>query len=311
MTLTQVLHIKDKQRSEAEAKAEARTIALCKEIPALSEIDRQLAAYGPALVGFAIAGNKEAIANLEKENLELQERRKQLLLSHGYKANEDSPAYVCAKCSDSGYAKGTLCICVKQQIALSAYASAGLGKGLIGKNFENFSLKYYTGDDLARMEKVVAICRDYVKSFTPTSQPLLFMGKTGLGKTHLSAAIAGGVAARGYNVIYETSQKLFDTYEAARFARDSAPDTEKYEECDLLLIDDLGAECGSQYTAATFFNLLNTRLMHSKPTVINTNLNRPQLEKTYGERVLSRLLGEFRVLLFTGSDVRMQKLSEK
>ena len=142
MTLTQVLHIKDKQRSEAEAKAEARTIALCKEIPALSEIDRQLAAYGPALVGFAIAGNKEAIANLEKENLELQERRKQLLLSHGYKANEDSPAYVCAKCSDSGYAKGTLCICVKQQIALSAYASAGLGKGLIGKNFENFSLKY-------------------------------------------------------------------------------------------------------------------------------------------------------------------------
>ena len=75
MTLTQVLHIKDKQRSEAEAKAEARTIALCKEIPALSEIDRQLAAYGPALVGFAIAGNKEAIANLEKENLELQERR--------------------------------------------------------------------------------------------------------------------------------------------------------------------------------------------------------------------------------------------
>jgi len=51
--------------------------------------------------------------------------------------------------------------------------------------------------------------------------------------------------------------------------------------------------------------------MEGKPTVINTNLNRPQLEKTYGERVLSRLLGEFRVLLFTGSDVRMQKLSEK
>jgi DNA replication protein DnaC len=78
-----------------------------------------------------------------------------------------------------------------------------------------------------------------------------------------------------------------------------------------LLIDDLGAECGSQYTAATFFNLLNTRLMENKPTLINTNLNRAQLEKNYGERVLSRLLGEFRVLLFAGKDVRMQKLAER
>ena len=43
MTVTQALHIKDKQRAEAEAKAEARTAALCKEIPALSEIDRKLA----------------------------------------------------------------------------------------------------------------------------------------------------------------------------------------------------------------------------------------------------------------------------
>jgi DNA replication protein DnaC len=311
MTVTQALHIKDKQRAEAEAKAEARTIALCKEIPALSEIDRKLAAYGPALVGFAIAGDREGLARLEQENLELQERRKQVLIAHGYRENEDAPVYQCPVCSDSGYTKGSLCVCVKKQLTLSAYASAGLGKGLIDKTFDNFSLKYYTGEDLTRMEKVLSICKEYVQTFTPTSQPLLFLGKTGLGKTHLSAAIAGGVAAKGYKVIYETSQKLFDTYEAARFARENAPDTEKYGECDLLLIDDLGAECGSQYTAATFFNLLNTRLMEGKPTVINTNLNRPQLEKTYGERVLSRLLGEFRVLLFTGSDVRMQKLSEK
>ena len=311
MNLTQALHIKDKLRNEAEAKAEARTAALCKEIPALGDIDRRLSAFGPAIVGLAIAGDKEGIARLEQENLELQERRRQLLISHGYRGDEDAPAYECKVCSDSGYVKGTLCLCVKKQLTLSAYASAGLGKGLIDKTFENFSLKYFTGDDLARMERVLAICKDYVKNFNPASQPLLFLGKTGLGKTHHSAAIAGGVAAKGYRVIYETSQKLFDTYEAARFARDNAPDTEKYEACDLLLIDDLGAECGSQYTAATFFNLLNTRLMEGKPTVINTNLNRPQLEKTYGERVLSRLLGEFRVLLFTGSDVRMQKLSEK
>ncbi|MBR5263711.1 MAG: hypothetical protein IKV50_03350, partial [Clostridia bacterium] len=156
MTVTQALHIKDKQRAEAEAKAEARTIALCKEIPALSEIDRKLAAFGPALVGFAIAGDKEGLARLEQENLELQERRKQVLVAHGYRENEDAPVYQCSLCSDSGYTKGSLCLCVKKQLTLSAYASAGLGKGLIDKRFDNFSLKYYTGEDLTRMEKVLS-----------------------------------------------------------------------------------------------------------------------------------------------------------
>lgn len=311
MTKIEALHIKDKQRNQAEAAAEARTRELYKEIPKLKALDEQLSQGGPALVMAALSGDMEGLAEIEKANLGLQQMRADLLVSHGYSATEDAPVYTCKECSDSGYVGQKLCICVKKEISLSAYTSAGLGKGLADKNFDNFSLQYYTGEDKERMTKVLAACKDYAASFTPESKPLLFMGKTGLGKTHLSAAIAGTVAAKGYRVIYETSQKLFDTYEAARFGRENAPDTRRYEECDLLLIDDLGAECGSQYTAATFFNLLNIRLMENKPTLINTNLNRAQLEKNYGERVLSRLLGEFRVLLFTGKDVRMQKVTEK
>lgn len=309
ITTTEALQKKAKLRAEAEAKADARTAALCREIPALAKLDRELAACGPALIAAAIGKDLAKLKEIEAHNLALQEKRKNLLVAHGYKPNEDAPVYDCALCSDSGYVKSSLCVCVKKQIALSAYASAGLGKGLIGKTFENFSLRYYEGEELSRMETILAICKKYAQNFSKDAQSLLFMGKTGLGKTHLSAAIAREVAAKGYSVLYETSQKLFDTYEAARFAREGAPSTEKYETCDLLIIDDLGAECGSQYTAATFFNLLNTRLIEGKPILINTNLNRPQLEKAYGERVLSRLLGEFRVLLFAGKDIRMQKLS--
>ncbi len=311
MTLIEALHIKDKQRNQAEEKAEARTRELCKEIPELAALDKQLSEGGPALVMAALSGDTAALDEIQVLNQLLQQKRADLLVSHGFSATEDAPVYTCKECSDSGYVGQKLCVCVKKEITLAAYTSAGLGKGLIGKTFDNFSLQYYTGEDKERMAKVLAICKDYAEKFTPASTPLLFMGKTGLGKTHLSAAIAGAVAAKGYRVIYETSQKLFDTYESARFGRENAPDTDRYETCDLLLIDDLGAECGSQYTAATFFNLLNTRLMQNKPTVINTNLGRPQLEKNYGERVLSRLLGDFRVLLFTGKDVRMQKIAEK
>ena len=311
MTLIEALHIKDKQRSQAEAVAEQRTRKLYAELPHLKELDKKLSEEGPALVMAALSGDLESLAEIEKANLELQQKRRELLVSHGYSATEDAPDYHCKECSDSGYVGQKLCVCVKKEITLSAYTSAGLGKGLIDKTFDNFFLRYYSGEDKELMTRVLSICKDYAERFTPASEPLLFVGKTGLGKTHLSAAIAGAVAAKGYRVIYETSQKLFDTYEAARFGRENAPDTDRYEACDLLIIDDLGAECGSQYTAATFFNLLNTRLMENKPTIINTNLNRAQLEKNYGERVLSRLLGEFRTLSFAGKDVRIQKTTEK
>ena len=311
MTLIEALHIKDKQKSQAEERAEARTRELYKAVPSLAEVDKRLAESGPAMVKAALSGDPAALEEIKQTNLQLQEQRRELLTSHGFRPDEDAPVYTCAECSDTGYVGQKVCTCVRKEITLSAYTASGLGKGLIDKTLDNFLLRYYDGEDKDRMATVLEKCKGYVKNFTPESPSLLFMGKTGLGKTHLSAAIAGAVAAKGYRVVYETSQKLFDTYESARFGRENAPDTEKYETCDLLLIDDLGAECGSQYTAATFFNLLNTRLMENKPTLINTNLNRAQLEKNYGERVLSRLLGEFRVLLFAGKDVRMQKLAER
>lgn len=311
MTVLEALHEKDRQRARAEAAADRRTAELCREIPALCELDRELAACGPAMVTAAISGDSGKLDKIQARNLALQARRADLLQQHGYRADEDAPVYTCKRCGDSGYTGQTLCDCVRTCIAVDAYTSAGLGKGLLGKTFENFSLRYYTADEQPRMDAILTHCRKYAQQFDKNAPSLLFLGKTGLGKTHLSAAIAGTVAQKGYRVLYESSQKLFDCYEAGRFGRDAEQKTERYEDCDLLIIDDLGAECATKYTAATFFNLLNTRLINGKPTIINTNLDRAKLEETYGERVLSRLLGEFRLLLFVGKDVRMQKLSER
>ena len=311
MTITEALLEKDKQRAEAEAKADKRTRELHRDLPALEELDRQLAACGPALVKVMMSKDRQALEKLEAENLSLQEKRRKLLTENGYRPDEDEPPYTCPACRDSGYMGQKLCDCVRKRLAVDLYTSTGLGKGLLGKTFDNFSLHYYIGEDRQHMETVLSICRSYAEKFDENAKPLLFLGKTGLGKTHLSAAIAMTVAKKGYDVLYETAQKLFDRYEASRFGRDNSGMTERYESCDLLLIDDLGTECASQYTSATFFNLINTRLLNGRPILINTNLNRPQLEKAYGERVLSRLLGDFRVLRFVGTDVRMQKVTDK
>lgn len=309
MTITEALQEKNKQRVEAETKADKRTRELHLALPALKELDKQLAACGPALVKVMMSKDRQALEALETENRALQEKRRRLLAENGYRPNEDDPVYACTVCGDSGYVEMKLCDCVRKRIAMERYTATGLGKGLLGKSFDNFSLHYYTGEEKSHMQTLLSICRSYAEGFDENARPLLFMGKTGLGKTHLSAAIASTVAQKGYDVLYETAQKLIDRYEVSRFGGDDSGIIERYESCDLLLIDDLGTERTTQYTAATFFNLLNTRLLNERPIIINTNLNRPQLEKMYGERILSRLLGEFRVLKFVGTDVRMQKVT--
>ena len=82
---------------------------------------------------------------------------------------------------------------------------------------------------------------------------------------------------------------------------------EKLYSCDLLILDDLGSEFSTQYTTASLFDIINSRLISGKKTVINTNLSMAELEKKYGERVVSRLFGHYQVLNFIGSDIRIDK----
>ena len=82
----------------------------------------------------------------------------------------------------------------------------------------------------------------------------------------------------------------------------------KYENCKLLVIDDLGAECITQYSVSSIASLIDLRIVNGRKTIISTNLTPDKIRKTYGERTYSRLLGEFRVLKFMGKDIRMQKI---
>jgi DNA replication protein DnaC len=87
------------------------------------------------------------------------------------------------------------------------------------------------------------------------------MGKTGTGKTHISTAIAREIIARGFDVIYDSAQNIISDFETDKFRSgygQTEMRSEKYLECDLLIIDDLGTEFISQFTVACLYNLLNT-----------------------------------------------------
>ena len=173
---------------------------------------------------------------------------------------------------------------------------------------EGFSVIFITEKEAAQIEETIS---RYKTSPTPAIIPIPgASGGTGLGKTHLSAAVGNIISSKGYSVVYESASALCDTLEAVRFNRAELSERKKYENASLLIIDDLGTENTTAFSTAAIGSLIDLRIVAAKQTVISTNLSFDALKKTYGERIFSRLMGEYRVLALSGCDIRMQKIKE-
>ena len=74
---------------------------------------------------------------------------------------------------------------------------------------------------------------------------------------------------------------------------------------DLLILDDLGSELTTQFTQSALYELVNTRLVGEKHTVISSNLSMEEAARRYAPQIASRLDGEYHVLHFFGDDIRL------
>lgn len=306
MTLNEALNIKNAKRDALLDEADAKRRELHIKLPEIMVIDKKIESLPLRM----LSGESKEKLSAEAEMLNAE--RERILLSAGYSKDYDEPKFECADCNDSGYSDGLkICHCVKEMASSAKYSQSSLAGGLINKNFENFNLDFYSDKNGERlqMEGILNGCKRYAEAFpNDSSAGLLFLGGTGLGKTHLSAAVANKVASKGYSVVYESAQQIFDTCDAVRFNRMDISEKLKYENCGLLIIDDLGAECITQYSVSAITSLIDLRIVNGRPTIISTNLDSLGIRKIYGERLLSRLVGEFRVLQFAGKDIRMQKI---
>ena len=301
--------------------AERRADELHARFPDIAEIDRILADTGMRIFGEAMKGREnldERIASLRAQNLELRKTRAELLMSRGYPADYSSVKYECRDCMDTGFIGTKMCHCMRERLIKAGYESSGIGRLIETQSFDTFSLDYYrqNSEQYNYMKQVYTLCRDYAEGFVPdTGRNLLFCGTTGLGKTHMSTAIAKTVIERGYDVVYVTIQDLVSDFEYERFYRsysdEGEPKTLRYFDCDLVIIDDLGAEVSNQFTVSCLYNVINSRINKAKSMIINTNLNENEIRGRYSDRITSRLFGEFAAFRFYGRDIREIKASEK
>ncbi len=304
------------KRAKAQEDARLRQAKLYAQIPELAQVDALLSQTTARLMKALTEGEDMAqqSAMIQAENAELQAARKELLVSRGYDADVTEPHYECPLCQDTGAVGVKLCTCMKKALIEMEYQTSGLGELMKTQSFDTFDLKYYLIDKeaYACAEHVLASAKEYAQTFdVKTSDNLLFLGNTGLGKTHLCTSIAKEVIDRGFHVVYETAQDFFEKMSQAQFGGNGEkPDTSNYFDCDLLILDDLGTELTNQFTISCLYNLINTRLNRHMPMILNTNLDQDEIAQRYSDRIASRVFGMFRPFLFLGTDIRRQKLIE-
>lgn len=302
----------EQRRLRAIAEADAHAEALREQSEEIRRIDAELSGTGMRLFKAALSG--EDLAPLRARNEELNERKRQIILSLGYPEDYARPHHTCTVCSDTGYVNGTrLCQCLREELIKATIASSGIGHLIEKQSFDNFELGIYSSDEenYKRMKMNLEIAKKYADGFTKGGENLLLMGKTGTGKTHISTAIAREVIRKGYDVIYDTTQNIISDFETDRFKNaysQAEPKADKYLECDLLIVDDLGTEFITPFTVSTIYNLVNTRQNRGLSTIISTNLSPEELSRRYEDRIYSRLIGTgYRVLMFVGPDMRITR----
>lgn len=301
----------NQKRNRALGEAAERLAALHEKYPDLAAIDSALAKTGMNLVQEIVKGSEginDRVAAVRLENERLQKDRADMLIFYGFSPDYTDVKYECTQCQDTGFCGVEPCLCYKKALAKEALAYAGLARLAERQSFDTFDLKYYQGDNRAMMEKVLAFCKRYAESFHEKADSLLLIGNTGLGKTHLSTSIAVSVVEKGYEAVYTSAPNLFSALEAEKFGREAQLTMQEVLDAEFLLIDDLGTENPSNLNNNFLYNIVNTRLITGKPTLINTNLMPADLMKRYTDRLASRLLGEYAVMRFVGSDIRMQKI---
>lgn len=304
----------EQRRTYAETTAKQRKDEAERRIPELRAIDQEIARAGLDVVK-AIGMKEDAdsyIRTLSQKNLEAQDKRKKLLVSAGYSADYLKVPYVCEKCSDSGFVGGYRCSCFDELLKKLAYSRLCGTFPLEKSTFSKFNLSLYSKKvdtetgvvPYDRMQEIFQYCKHYAEDFDTKSPSLFLYGETGLGKTHLSLAIAGEVTKKGFGVIYGSTQNLIEQMEKEHFRGEAEGATDALLECDLLILDDLGAEFTTQYSVSALYNIINTRLQSGLPVIISTNLSVKELEKRYTRRITSRIFGSYTTLAFLGADIR-------
>ncbi len=317
----------DQKRNRAIVEADQRKIELYAEIPGLEKIDNDINSISIRTIkSILTTQNSKAPQELQKELNILKGKKIEILKNAGKSLNDLSPHFECSNCNDTGYIKtsngSVLCPCIKQRLYNIQYNNSNI-YDLENQNFDKFTFDYYADtpdpdkynsaiSPRENMIKIKELCDKFIENFdNPEENNLLFCGSPGLGKTFLSSCIANEIIKKGKTVLYQTAPIMLDNIIDYKFGKTNNDIVKTISNVDLLIIDDLGTEAKNNLKITELFNILNSRLLNQNnritKTIISTNLSLQELYSAYEERILSRIIGNYKACYFFGEDIRIKK----
>lgn len=313
----QIMKMYENIRDEEINALKKRKLEIQKKAPSITGVENKIGLLCIQLsktIFKSSENREELLKKLKYDITELRVKKSELLVQSGYPVDYLDLHYRCSKCKDTGYVENKKCICYKQKLVKLYYKNSELENMLKVNNFNYFNYNYFSakraeGENESprkKIEKNVQMCLDFIKKFNSSDENLLFYGSPGTGKTFLSCCIAKKLLDNGNLVIYRTSESLIDDLRKIRFSNEQDL-AELITDCDLLIIDDLGAEQISDFSRTELFNILNKKLLKHKKMLISTNLSLEDIMKIYSDRITSRLIGEFKLCKFIGEDIRIKK----
>ena len=178
---------------------------------------------------------------------------------------------------------------MKEAKIAQLFASSGIPRRFESCTFDNYKV------NSEKQENVLSVTRCYATSFKERlaqGSSLILSGKPGAGKTHLAAAIAREVMQQGYSVYFTSvlraTRSVKDCYRL-----DSKKSVEKsvneLQKPDLLILDEVGVQFGSETEKLILFEILNGRYEDILPTILISNLSEAELMHYIGARCFDRL----------------------
>lgn len=293
------------KRKERERKAES----LKNELRA-DDTYRALESKRDAII-FSIARLNSQNADLGNLNSDLEETKRLIALrlkELGRDESELSALPDCTVCFDRGTVNGRICECVEKLAYKLLREDCG---GLVTElsDFAEADLSLIPEAVRPGYAKGYRLMEKFAESFPDNKKKILgLFGPVGTGKSFCASILANSLMKRDFRVLMYNAvrlNELFLNYHLAPIERKAGLTAPLYD-CDLLIIDDLGAEpLLSNVTAVYLYALLAER--QDKSIVVTSNLSVESLRERYGERVMSRLSDKSRsyFIYFNGPDLRL------
>jgi DNA replication protein DnaC len=162
-----------------------------------------------------------------------------------------------------------------------------LGERFNESDFTNFIVRNGS-------EKCFKIAKKYVEEFDSwEGESLMFWGEPGNGKSHLATAVANELTTKGKRVVFISMPDLLEKIKATfnKNSTESEADIMRgLQMCDLLIIDDIGAEKVSDWVQEVIFRIVDGRYKKVKPIMATSNLEPKELAERIGKRAYDRLI---------------------